>query len=205
MGKMISSLVFAVSFAAAPACAQTIVDEWGDVKAPAAPELKAVKVDPATTALLMLDFVNPNCPRRPRCVASLSKVKGLLSAARAKGVPVIHSLTTNTTAADVMPDVAVAPGEPTVAASVNKFHGTALEKILKDKGVKTVIVVGTAAEGAVLNTATHAAILGMSVIVPVDGMSSSSTYPEQYTAWHLLNAPGVGPKTTLTKIDGITF
>ena len=45
----------------------------------------------------------------------------------------------------------------------------------------------------------------MSVIVPVDGMSSSSTYPEQYTAWHLLNAPGVGPKTTLTKIDGITF
>lgn len=205
MGKMISSLVLVLSFAAAPACAQTIVDEWGDVKAPAAPELKAVKVDPATTALLMLDFVNPNCPRRPRCMASLSKVKGLLSAARAKAVPVIHSFTTNTTAADVMPDVAVAPGEPTVAASVNKFHGTALEKILKDKGVKTVIVVGTAAEGAVLNTATHAAILGMSVIVPVDGMSSGSPYPEQYTAWHLLNAPGVGPKTTLTKIDGITF
>ena len=196
--------MLAVSFAAAPVCAQTIIEDWGNVKAPAAPELKTVKVDPATTALLMLDF-GPNCPRRPRCVASLPKVKALLVTARAKGMPVIHSSTPTTGAADVVPDVALAADEPIVAASVNKFHGTALEKILKDRGVKTVILVGTLAEGAVLNTATHAALLGMNVIVPVDGMSSASTYPEQYTAWHLVNAPGVAPKTTLTRIDGITF
>ena len=204
MRHAISSLMLAVSLAAAPVCAQTIVDDWGNVKAPAAPELKTVKVDPGTTALLMLDL-GANCPRRPRCMASLPKLKALLATARAKGMPVIHSFTPTGTAAEVMADVAVAADEPTVAASVNKFHGTALEKILKDKGVKTVIVVGTLSEGAVLNTATHAAVLGMNVIVPVDGMSSASTYPEQYTAWHLVNAPGVGPRTTLTKIENIAF
>jgi hypothetical protein len=35
---------------AAPAPAQTIIDEWPSVKAPQVPELKAVTVDPKTTA-----------------------------------------------------------------------------------------------------------------------------------------------------------
>lgn len=41
----------------APTHAANIVDEWANVKAPKAPELKAVTVDPKTTALLMLDFM----------------------------------------------------------------------------------------------------------------------------------------------------
>jgi len=48
-----------------------------------------------------------------------------------------------------------------------------LEKILNDKGIKTVVVAGTAAQGAVLNTASQAAFRG--VIVPVDGMSAENT------------------------------
>jgi hypothetical protein len=39
-----------------PAHATNIVDEWASTKAPPAPELKAVTVDPKTTALLMLDL-----------------------------------------------------------------------------------------------------------------------------------------------------
>ena len=58
--------------------AQTIVDEWNSVKAPPAPALKEVTVDPKTTALLMLDFVPPTCGARPRCVASLPALKKLL-------------------------------------------------------------------------------------------------------------------------------
>jgi len=66
-----------------------------------------------------------------------------------------------------------------------------------------VVVVGTAAHGAVLNTASQAAFRGLQVIIPVDGMSSENTYFEQYTAYHLANAPGVGQQVTLTKIDMI--
>jgi len=50
-----------------------------------------------------------------------------------------------------------------------------LEKILNDKGIKTVVVAGTAAQGAVPNTASQAAFRGRQVIVPVDGMSAENT------------------------------
>ena len=52
----LATLAAAVIYAA-PASAQTIIEEWQNVKVPPAPELKAVTVDPKTTALLMMDFV----------------------------------------------------------------------------------------------------------------------------------------------------
>ena len=57
---------------ALPATAANIVDEWASVKAPAAPALKPVTVDPKTTALLMLDFMNQNCGQRPRCLDTIA-------------------------------------------------------------------------------------------------------------------------------------
>lgn len=190
-----------------PASAQTIVDEWATVKAPPPPELKAVTIDPKVTALLILDIVKQICnaERRPRCVDSVPKIQGLLSRARAKGVPVIYSLAGQATPADIWKEVAPREGEPIVRSSADKFYATDLEKILKDKGIKTVIVVGTAAHGAVLYTGTEAAKRGFQVIVPVEGMSAESTYIEQYTAWHLVNNPSYGRQVTLTKIDMIQF
>ncbi len=186
---------------------QTIIDQWSSISVPPAPPLKAVAIDRKTTALLLLDFNGQTCnmQRRPRCIASIPKVKALLSAARAAGVPVVYSLAGAATAADIAGDLAPAANEPVVSSGVDKFLGTELEKILKDKGIRTVIVVGTAAHGAVLYTASGAALRGMKVIVPVDGMSSDLLYAEQYTAWHLTNAPIVGAAVTLTTIDQTTF
>ena len=187
-----------------PAFGQTIVDEWASVKAPPPPELKPVTIDPKATALLMLDFVKQICGARPRCVASLPKMQHLLTQAREKGVQVVYSLA-GQPIADVLPPVAARAGEPSVSSGPDKFLNTDLDKILKEKGIKTVIVVGTAAEGAALNTAAGAALRGFKVIVPVDGVSSSSTYAEQYTAWHLANAPRIGAQVTLTKTDLIRY
>jgi nicotinamidase-related amidase len=200
----IAMAALAVMLVAHPAHAN-VINEWADVKAPPAPALKEVTVDPKTTALLMLDFMNQNCGQRPRCVASLPAMKKLLDAARAAGAPVIYSLIANTTTAGVRPEVAPAANEPSVLSGPNKFLRTDLEKILKDKGIQTVIVVGTSANGAVLATASAAALSGMNVILPVDGMSSSDAYSEQYTAAHFASAPGVAPRTTLTKSDMIKF
>jgi nicotinamidase-related amidase len=185
--------------------AMTVVDEWPNVKAPPAPVLKPVTVDPKTTALLMLDFVPPTCGARPRCMASLPAMKKLLEQARASGMPVAHSVTGTTKAEDILKDVAPQAGEPVVQASVDKFRNTELEKFLKDKGVQTVIVTGTAAHGAVLNTATAAVLRGLKVILPVDGVTASDTFTEQYVAWHMANAPAVGPSTTLTKFELLKF
>jgi nicotinamidase-related amidase len=80
-----------------------------------------------------------------------------------------------------------------------------LGDILQQADVTTVVLIGTAAEGAILHTATGAALRGYNVVVPVDGFSSSSVYAEQYTAWHLVNAPGTKKKTTLTRMDIMSF
>jgi nicotinamidase-related amidase len=191
--------------AVSPVYAANIIDEWASVKAPPAPALKPVTVDAKTTALLMLDFMNQNCGKRPACVASLPAVKKLLAEARAHKLTVVYSLIAKTTTADVIKDVAPAAGEPSVLSGPDKFLRTDLEKILKDKGITTVITVGTAANGAVLFTASGAAMRGMNVIVPVDGMSSVDAYADLSTAAVLTMAPVISGKVTLTKIDMVKF
>lgn len=191
----------------------TIIDDWSAVKVPDAPALKPVDVKTSDTALLLLDFngaQNPekgpcNTKTKQRCIASLPKVEKLMKEARASGVPVVYSITGGATSGDIATVLAPKEGDPVVQSGANKFINTDLEKILKDKGIKTVIIAGTASEGAVLNTAAYAALKGLNVVLPVDGMSSTNPYAEQYVAWHFANAPGVSAKTVLTAIDEIKF
>lgn len=181
----------------------SVIDEWKTIEIPAVPELKPVTVDPAATALLILDIQNRNCnrERRPRCVDSVPKIKNMLEKARKAGMPVVYSLTRNAQPSDIRKELTPLKDEPVVASSVDKFYGTNLEKILKEKNIETVIITGTSAHGAVLHTATGAALRGFNVIVPADGLSASEPYAEQYTCWHLVNAPGTRRCTTLTRMD----
>jgi nicotinamidase-related amidase len=185
--------------------AADIVSEWASVKAPAAPALKPVTVDAKTTALLMLDFMNQNCGKRPRCLATIPAMKKLLADARAHKVTVVYSLTANTTTADVIKDVAPMAEEPHVLSGPNKFRNTELEKILRDRGITTVIVTGTAANGAVLQTALGAVGRGINVIAPVDGLSSVDAFADLATVYMFSNAPGLSAKSTLTRSDMVKF
>lgn len=199
------SLIFLTPFSSAHAA--TIMDEWGTIKVPPPPELKAVKIDGKTTALLVLDMVTQGCnnERRPRCVASIPKVQALLNAARSKSLLVVHSTTGATSVNDIIKDLAPRTGEPVVKSSVDKFYQTDLEKILAEKSIKTVIVTGVSAHGAVLYTTTGAALRGMKVIIPVETMTAEDAYVEQYVAWHVMNAPANRGQVTLTRTDMIQF
>ena len=205
--NMIAALVAAVAFSGVAQSAQAadIVDEWAGVKAPPPPALKPVTVDPSTTALLMLDFMNQNCGKRPRCIATLPAMKKLLGEARAHKVLVVYSIIANTTTADVMPDVAPLAAEPHVQSGPNKFRNTELEKILKDKGITTLIVTGTAANGAVLSTAIGATLRGFTVIAPVDGLSSVEAFADLSTVYTFTTAPALVGKSTLTRSGMIKF
>src|SRR5258705_3377064 len=163
---LFSLAVLAVTLAyGAPAPAQTIIDEWSSVKVPPPPELKPVTLDPKTTALLMMDLYKQTCnmERRPRCVASIPRIEKLLAEARAKGVTIVYSLVPSLgpnvpapVVGDILPAIAPKGNETVVASIVDKFmlndKDTGLAAILKDKGITTVIAVGTAAHGAVLYT-----------------------------------------------------
>ena len=146
-----------------------------------------------------------NLKRRPRCISSVPAIKTFLDRAKKNDIFIIYSLTSKGTPETILSGVAPAGNEPIVQSSVDKFFNTELENILQSKGIESVIISGTTAEGAVIHTATGAAMRGFNVIVPVDGMSAATLYAEQYTAWHLLNAPGSRKRTRLTRFDLIEF
>jgi len=202
-----TSVALLLKFPTTAIAESTIIEEWREIKAPAPVELKAIKINPENTAFLVLDIEERTCnsKRRPRCVASVPKIKNFLVKARRNNVAVVYSLTRKGTRQTILPDTAPLGTEPIVKSSVDKFYKTNLEKILQDNRIKTVIIVGTTAEGAVLHTATAAAMRGFQVVVPIDGMSAGTLYAEQYTAWHLVNAPGSRRKTTITRFDMIAF
>jgi nicotinamidase-related amidase len=191
-----------------PAQADSVIDEWATVKTPPPPELKPVSIDAASTALIVMDISTQSCTaeKRPRCVAMLPKVQKLIGEARAKGILVIYTLAGTSKRTDIIKEVAPLEAEQSLSgAGPDKFVGIDLDAILKGKNIKTLIAVGTAAEGAVLHTAAGAAFRGYDAVVPVDGMSSSNIYAEQYTAWHLANAPRLADHVKLTKVNMIKF
>lgn len=198
---------------ASPALAGDVIEDWASVKAPAPPEVKSVHPDASTTALLLLDFNGAeaatsgpcNAATKPRCLASLPKVRALLENARAHGVFVAYSTTPAAKPEDIRAEVAPKPDEPVVRSGADKFLNTALRDLLTEHKIKTIIVAGTASEGAVLGTGEDAALHGLDVILPVDGISSTEPYAEQYVAWHFTHAPGMAPRSTLTRTDQIQF
>jgi nicotinamidase-related amidase len=195
---------------ASPSVAADIIAEWATVKAPPVPELKPVTLDGKTTALLILDMMKTNCPKRPRCSATVPNVKKLHDAARAAGAMVFYSLVggDNPTPADIVdPGIAPRDGEWVFQRGPDKYLGSGLEERLKKRGIKTVIVCGTSAQGVVIGTGSGSAQRGYKVIVPVDCMSSEDPYMEQYAAWHMFKGgPAiVTDQTTLTRSDMIKF
>jgi nicotinamidase-related amidase len=199
----------AAALAAQPAHSMDITKEWATVKPPPVPELKPATVDPKTTALLVLDLMKSNCGVRPRCASTVAPVKKLIDEARAHDMMVFYTLvgTTPTPEGMVDPGLAPKPGEWVVRGGADKYIGSDLEQRLKAKGIKTVIVTGTSAQGAVVGTSNGSVQRGFSAVVPVDGMSAEEPYNEQYAAWHLTGGgPAVLTKSvTLTRSDMIKF
>ncbi len=206
---LVTAIVTLVTAAIMPAWAQTIIDEWSQAKLPTPPALKAVTLVPKETALLVMDFTVQTCTpeKRKRCADSVPKVKKFVEDARAKGALIVYSVAVpGSVATDVLKDLTPAAGEQVLPPlGPDKFINSDLEKTLKDKGIKTVVAMGTQAQTSVLHTGGEAALRGFKVVVPVDAMSSDDLFPELYTAWHLSTAARISNQTTLTKLDMIGF
>jgi nicotinamidase-related amidase len=178
---------------------------------PEIPDPVPVMVDPATTAYLVLDINSAVCPPRPACLASIPAVTRLLQRARGANALVGYSTTPG---AQVLPDVAPGPGEPLVTSRADKFFNTELDQILKDHGIQTLILVGSAANGAVLYTTFGAVERGYTVVVAADGISSGPEFDTYLAAYQVLNMPGFANPTneslrptaaTLSRVDLISF
>ena len=189
----------------------TVIDEWQSAKAPAAPKITPVTINPAKTALFLLDFLSEVCTpeKRPRAAAALPKLQGLLQEARKRGMTVVHTTTSASTVplgSDLADAIKPIAGEPVYKAPFNKFYDNDLEQYLRKRGIDTVIVTGTSPNGCVLFTVAGAILLGFNVLVPVDGMPAATLYQEQFVAWQIANGPGgFSRQAKLTAIDAIGF
>ncbi|MCW3140843.1 MAG: cysteine hydrolase [Methanophagales archaeon] len=81
------------------------------------------------------------------------------------------------------------------------FFGTDLDLHLKEKGIKTLIIVGVATNICVMHTAIDASLRGYELIVPEDCVAALSDYEHEYGLRHIksvLNA-------TITSSGNIVF
>lgn len=193
----------ALVLAASPALAQQV---------PAAPAPVAVSLDPSTTALLVEDITTQTCGSQPRCQEFLPRVASLLSNARAAGVYVLY--TTPATQPPILPEVAPAEGDPVFAGlGQDRFFDTALDEMLRSKGIQNLILVGWRENGSVLYTAVGANLRTYTVVVADDGTSAAQDYDVAIGRYQLLtqlnananNDPLKKGAVTLSKTDLITF
>jgi nicotinamidase-related amidase len=182
---------------------------------PALPAPASVALDARTTGLLILDINSAVCQPNPACTGTVPAIVSLMNKARAATVPVFYSSTgTPAGPSPMLPQVAPQAGEPVVVSRANKFADTDLENILKQRNLRTLVIVGSAANGAVLYSSFHANYKGFTVVVAEDGLSSPAPISTQVAKYQLLNQPGFTNATntplteqrvTLSRGDLITF
>jgi nicotinamidase-related amidase len=188
----------------------TVLDEWQGIAPPPLPALEPVTIEPSKTAILLLDFLREVCTpeTRPRAAAALPKLRGFLQEARRRSMVVVHTATSLGvgTAAELAEAVQPIEGERIYSAPFDKFHGNDLEQYLRGRGIDTVVVTGTSANGCLLFTTAGALLRGFRAVVPIDGMPANTPYQEQFVAWQIANGPGHFRRSAvLTRFDMIEF
>jgi nicotinamidase-related amidase len=195
------SLIFAL--AGAPVFAQEI---------PPAPAPVAVSLDPANTAVLVLDITTQTCSPQARCLEFVPRVASLLANARAAGVFVLYS--TPATQPPILPDVAPQEGDPVFSGlGQDRFFDTALDEMLRAKHISNLVLVGWRENGSVLYTAVGANLRTYTVVVADDGTSAAQDYDVAIGRYQLLtqlnananNEPLHAGAVTLSKTNMITF
>jgi nicotinamidase-related amidase len=178
---------------------------------PNRPEAKPVALDAKSTAILVLDL-NARCHDAKQICHQLTPRLGeFLDKARAANVLIVYSVSASakgTPLGEVASPLKRRDNEPVVYPDAfDKFTGGELQSLLKDKGVKTVIITGASTNAAVLYTATTAARMHRyNVVVPMDGMVANTNYEQEYTFHQFTVLPSEANKQfQFTKLEMVGF
>jgi isochorismatase family protein len=181
---------------------------------PATPEPARVTLDPKTTALIVLDYVEDICNSQPTCKGQmLPAMTPFMERVRKAGLVVAYG-TREQNMTHWLKEVAPAPNDiKIVNTAQDRFYNTDLDKALKAKGIKTLIMVGWKISGSVTYTSVGAMARDYTVVVPMDTTSAGSGYETTIGFYNVLNSGNANltneplkPKAvTLTRTDLITF
>jgi nicotinamidase-related amidase len=181
---------------------------------PSPPDPVAVVLNPATTALLIFDIVDPICTRQPNCTERMvPAISSLLTRARKAGVTIAYG-TRAPTMSKWLPEVLPGPGDIKIESQAqDRFYNTELDKALKAKGITTLVLTGWKVSGSVTYTSVGATLRGYTVVVPVDTSLDATDYEIAIGLYQILhqhssnaaNEPLKDRASTLTRTDLITF
>jgi nicotinamidase-related amidase len=181
---------------------------------PALPEPVRVMLNPATTSLLVLDYVDPICKSQPQCLNQmLPAAAALMGRARKAGVVVAYG-TRDRTMSKWLPEVAPQPGDIKIAnTEQDRFYESDLDKALKAKGITTIIMAGWKVSGSLAYTSVGATVRGYTVVVPMDTTAAASDYETTIGFYQILNqgnsnltnTPLKPHAPTLSRSDMIVF
>lgn len=181
---------------------------------PAQPDPARVTLDPKTTAVMVLDYVQDICNNQPKCKnGMLPAVTPFLAKARQAGVTVAYG-TRAQNQTMWLPEIAPKPGDIRVTNTAqDRFYGTDLDKELKAKGIKTIIMVGWKISGSITYTSVGAMAHGYTVVVPTDTTAATSDYEQTIGFYNVLNSgsanlrnqPLKAGSVTLSRADMISF
>jgi nicotinamidase-related amidase len=181
---------------------------------PALPDPVRVTLNPATTALLVLDFVEPICGSQPKCKADmLPAMTPFMTRIRKAGLAVAYG-TREDNMSKWLPEVAPAAGDIKIENTAqDRFYNTDLDKALKAKGITTIIMVGWKVSGSLTYTSVGATLRGYTVVVPMDTTAATTDFEQAIGFYQILNQGNgnlknepLKPKApTLSRTDMITF
>ena len=181
---------------------------------PATPDPAHVTLDPKTTALIVLDYVEDICNNQVSCKTKmLPAMTPFMEKVRRAGLTVAYG-TRAQNQTKWLKEVSPAPGDIRITNTAqDRFYNTDLDKELKAKGIKRLIMVGWKISGSVTYTSVGAMAHDYTVVIPVDTTSASSDYETTIGFYNVLNSgnanlanqPLKPNAVTLTRTDLITF
>jgi nicotinamidase-related amidase len=181
---------------------------------PAFPDPVPVVLKGQTTAMFVLDIVDPICTSQPKCMSGMMPaIAALLGRARKAGVSIVYA-TRAPNMSKWLPQVAPAQGDITIVSNAqDRFYNTDLDKTLKAKGVTTLVLTGWKVSGSVLYTSVGASLRDYTNVVPVDATLAATDYETAIGLFQILNQNAANtanvplkPKaSTLSRTDMITF
>jgi nicotinamidase-related amidase len=194
--------------------AQTTGKPMMTLQMPALPEPAKVSLKPATTALLVLDYVERICNSQPKCKGEmLPAVTPFMARARQAGVTVAYG-TREANMTQWLPQIAPAAGDIKIANTAqDRFYNTDLDKALKAKGITTIIMVGWKVSGSITYTSVGATVRDYTVVIPMDTTAAATDYETTIGFYQILNQgnsnlanePLKAKSPTLSRTDLITF
>ncbi len=181
---------------------------------PAIPDPARVTLDPKSTALVVLDYVEDICNRQPNCKTKMVPAMiPFMARVRKAGLTVAYG-TRAQNQTMWLKEIAPAAADIRVNNTAqDRFYNTDLDKELKAKGIKTVIIVGWKISGSVTYTAVGAMARDYTVVIPVDTTAAATEYETTIGFYNVLNSGNANlpneplkPKAvTLSRTDMITF